>query len=41
MRASWLMDPKKNACVLFAVLPPKDSHSTGAKASSAQGFAIA
>jgi hypothetical protein len=27
--------------VLFAVLPPKNSDSTGAKAFSAQGFAIA
>jgi len=26
---------------LFAVLPPKNSDSTGAKALSAQGFAIA
>jgi hypothetical protein len=33
--------PLKRACVLFAVLPPKNSDSTGAKAFSAQGFAIA
>jgi hypothetical protein len=36
-----MMDPKKSACVLFAALPPKNSDSTGAKALSAQGFAIA
>jgi hypothetical protein len=33
--------PEKGACVLFAVLPPKNGDSTGAKAFSAQGFAIA
>jgi hypothetical protein len=34
-------NPPNSACVLFAVLPPKNSNSTGAKALSAQGFAIA
>jgi hypothetical protein len=33
--------PQKGACVLFAVLPPKNGDSTGAKAFSAQSFAIA
>jgi hypothetical protein len=34
-------NPQNSAYVLFAVLPPKNSNSTGAKALSAQGFPIA
>jgi hypothetical protein len=34
-------NPQNSACVLFAVLPPKNSNSTGAKVFSVQRFAFA